>query len=46
VLSWIRRLLAVGALVALGVIGLNHITSWRGAQTGAQPTESNRFPKW
>ena len=33
---WDRRVLAVAALVALGVIGLNNITSWRGAQTGAQ----------
>jgi hypothetical protein len=36
---WIRRVrlaLAIAALVCLGVIGLNNVTAWRGAQNGAQ----------
>jgi len=33
---WIRRLLAFAALVCLGVIGLNNVTSWPSAQNTAQ----------
>ena len=32
----IRRVLALLALALLGAVGLNNVTSWPGAQTGAQ----------
>src|SRR5919202_6588697 len=32
----IRRAMALVALVGLGLVGVNNVTSWPGAQTGAQ----------
>jgi hypothetical protein len=32
----IRRAIALVALVALGVVGVNNVTAWPGAQTAAQ----------